>query len=50
MTALIVLIVAIIALIGFLIFRNKKDKIELENTFNNNYIKSKDQEGDMDLE
>jgi uncharacterized protein YoxC len=49
-TAFIFIAIAIIALVIFLVARNLKDKRDFENQLNNDYHKSKDQEGDEDPE
>lgn len=48
---LIILIgIAVIALVGWLAWRNQKDEREFENQLNNDYRKSKEEEGDIDTE
>ncbi len=40
--------ILVIVLIVFLVIRNQKDKNNLENKLNNDFHKSKDEEGDME--
>lgn len=47
---LIILGIGLLAFIVFLVRRNLKDKKEFENQLNNDYPKSKDQEGDIEIE
>jgi hypothetical protein len=47
---LIVVGIAAIILIMYLIIRNQKDKNELVDQLKNDYPKSKDEEGDVDIE
>ena len=42
--------IAAIALIIFLVARNQKDEKKFEEQFNNDYHKTKDEEGDTDPE
>lgn len=49
-TVLIVFGIAAVALIVFLIVRNQKDKNKLEDTLNNDFHKSKDEEGDVEID
>lgn len=42
--------IALIALVTFLVMRNQKDEKEFEEQMNNDYPKSKDEEGDVDAE
>ena len=51
MNWLIIIIVGIlgIALIAFLIIRNKKDKKEFETKMNNDYTKTRNEEGDIEI-
>ncbi len=42
--------IALIALVVFLVRRNAKDKNEFEQQLNNDYQKTKDEEGDIDAE
>jgi hypothetical protein len=42
--------IAVLALLIFLIAKNLKDKRELENKIKQDYKKSKDEEGDIDLD
>jgi len=42
--------IAAIALIVFLIVRNQKDEKAFENQLNNDYRKTKDEEGDVETE
>jgi FtsZ-interacting cell division protein ZipA len=49
-TVIVIVGIAIIALIVFLIWRNAKDEKEFEQQQNNNYHKTKDEEGDIDIE
>lgn len=42
--------IAVIALVVFLVMRNLKDKKEFEEQLNNDYRKTKDEEGDIDTE
>lgn len=39
-----------VALIAFLVVRNLKDKKKFEDQLNNDYHKTKDEEGDIDVE
>jgi hypothetical protein len=47
---LIIVGVAAVALILFLVIRNQKDKKDLEYQIKNDYPKSKDEEGDADID
>ena len=47
---LILFAIVVIALIIFLVVRNQKDKIKLEDKLNNDYRKSKDEEGDIETD
>lgn len=47
---LIVIGIAAVALVVFLIMRNQKDEKEFERQLNNDYRKTKDEEGDIDTE
>jgi FtsZ-interacting cell division protein ZipA len=49
-TVIIIAGIALIALIVFLVWRNAKDKKEFEQQQNNDYHKTKDEEGDIDVE
>ncbi len=40
----------LIALVTFLVMRNVKDEIKFEEQVNNDYHKSKEEEGDTDIE
>ncbi len=42
--------VAVIVLVVFLVKRNQKDETKLEDQIKNDYRKSKDEEGDVDIE
>jgi FtsZ-interacting cell division protein ZipA len=42
--------IALIALIVFLVIRNRKDEKEFEKQINSDYHKSKEKEGDIDVE
>ncbi len=42
--------VLVIALIIFLVIRNQKDKNNLEDQLNNDFHKSKEEEGDIDTD
>lgn len=42
--------VAAVAFIGFLAWRNQKDKSKFEDQLNNDYHKTKDEEGDAETE
>lgn len=42
--------IAVIALLVFLIYRNQKDEKEFEHQLNEDFHKSKDEEGDIDTE
>jgi len=42
--------IILVALVLFTVFRNQKDEKELEQQLNNDFHKSKDQEGDEDPE
>ena len=42
--------VAVIVLVVFLVKRNQKDETRLEDQIKNDYRKSKDEEGDVDIE
>ncbi|MBK8520158.1 MAG: hypothetical protein IPL54_04520 [Chitinophagaceae bacterium] len=42
--------ILVIALIIFLVVRNQKEKIKLEDKLNNDFHKSKEAEGDIDTE
>ncbi|MEO6252635.1 MAG: hypothetical protein ABIO79_04985 [Ferruginibacter sp.] len=50
MPVLILFGVAAIALIVFLVVRNKKDKEKLEEDLNEDFHKSKDEEGDAEID
>jgi FtsZ-interacting cell division protein ZipA len=39
-----------LALIIFLVMRNQKDKVKLEDDLNNDFRKSKDEEGDAEID
>ncbi len=39
-----------IAFIVFLVVRNQKDKVKLEDDLNNDFHKSKDEEGDAEID
>ncbi len=49
-TVIIIVGIALIALIVFLVRRNAKDEKEFEQQQNNDYHKTKDEEGDTDIE
>jgi hypothetical protein len=49
-TAIILIGTGLIALVIFLVMRNQKDKKTFEDQLNNDYRKSKDEEGDTDTE
>jgi len=42
--------IAAIALIAFLVWRNLKDEKQFENKLKNDYHKSKDEEGDAEID
>lgn len=42
--------VVLVALLLFLVYRNQKDKKKLEQKLNEDFKKSKDEEGDADIE
>jgi len=42
--------IIVIALVIFLVVRNKKDKIKLEEKLNNDYPGSKDEGGDIEID
>ena len=42
--------IAAIALIVFLVIRNQKDEIEFENQLKEDYRKTKDEEGDIEID
>jgi hypothetical protein len=42
--------VAAVALISFLVLRNRKDEKDFEEQVNNDYHKTKDEEGDVEIE
>lgn len=42
--------IVLIALVTFLVMRNQKDEKKIEEEMNNDYHKSKDEEGDVDAE
>ena len=42
--------IAVIALIVFLVKRNMKDEKKFENQLNNDYHKTKDEEGDIEID
>ena len=42
--------IVLIALVTFLVMRNQKDEKKFEEEMNNDYHKSKDEEGDVDAE
>ncbi|MBK6379615.1 MAG: hypothetical protein IPN43_13190 [Chitinophagaceae bacterium] len=50
LTVLIPFGILIIVLIVFLVVRNQKDKSKLEDKLNNDYHKSKDEEGDIETD
>jgi hypothetical protein len=50
LTVLIPFGILVIALIVFLVVRNQKDKTKLEDKLNNDYHKSKDEEGDIETD
>ena len=50
LTVLIPFGILIIVLIVFLVVRNQKDKSKLEDKPNNDYHKSKDEEGDIETD
>lgn len=50
LTVLILFGIAAIALIVFLVVRNQKDKTKLEDQLNNDFHKSKDEEGDIEAD
>lgn len=50
LTVLILFGIAAIALIIFLVVRNQKDKEKLEDTLNNDFHKSKDEEADVEID
>jgi hypothetical protein len=50
LTVLIPFGILVIALIVFLAVRNQKDKTTLEDKLNNDYHKSKDEEGDIETD
>jgi preprotein translocase subunit YajC len=47
---LILIGIILLALVIFLIVRNQKDKAQLEENLNNDFPKSKDEEGDIETE
>ena len=47
---IIVFAVAAISLIAFLVVRNQKDEKEFENQLKNDYRKTKDEEGDIEID
>ena len=49
-TVLILFGILVIALIVFLVARNQKDKNKLEDQLNNDFHKSKDEEGEIEAE
>jgi preprotein translocase subunit YajC len=49
-TVIIIAGIVLIALIVFLVRRNAKDEKEFEQQQNNDYLKTKDEEGDVDTE
>jgi uncharacterized membrane protein len=49
-TIIIIVAILLIALVVFLVRRNFKDEKEFENQQNNDYHKSKEEEGDIDSE
>jgi FtsZ-interacting cell division protein ZipA len=49
-TILILFGIAAIALVVFLVVRNQKDKNKLEDQLNNDFRKSKDEEGDVEID
>jgi FtsZ-interacting cell division protein ZipA len=49
-TVIVIVGIALIALIVFLVRRNAKDEKEFEQQQNNDYHKTKDEEGDIDIE
>ena len=42
--------IAAIALIAFLVIRNQKDESDFENQLKNDYHKTKDEEGDIEVD
>ena len=42
--------VVLVAVLLFLVYRNQKDKKKLEQKLNEDFKKSKDEEGDVDIE
>jgi len=48
--AIVILIFFGLGILVFTIIRNQKDKIELEENLNNDYLKKKDEEGDIEIE
>ena len=49
-SVLIITGVLLAALLAFLIYRNQQEKRKLEKKLNEDYKKSKDEEGDVDIE
>jgi type II secretory pathway pseudopilin PulG len=49
-TVLIIFGIAALALIIFLVVRNQKDEKEFEEQVNNDYHKTKDEEGDVQID
>jgi hypothetical protein len=47
---LIIVIIAVLALLIFIVKRNQQDKEEFERQLNQDYHKTKDEEGDTDAE
>ena len=47
---IIITAVVLAAFLIFLVYRNQKDKKKLEQKLNEDYKKSKDEEGDVDIE
>jgi len=47
---IIIIGVVLVALLLFLVYRNQKDKKKLEQKLNEDFKKSKDEEGDADIE
>lgn len=49
-SVIIITAVVLAAFLIFLVYRNQKDKKKLEQKLNEDYKKSKDEEGDVDIE
>ncbi len=49
-TVIIIVGIILVGLIVFLVRRNAKDEKEFEQQQNNDYLKTKDEEGDVDTE